>query len=139
MRAFALCLLLGLAACGTSDADRIDTMIEAVTGELSQARVEQAVAKYVDPTQQALLVSAFGDVRIYDADDAALLKAEADRRLSFLYGKRLNIMRRHVRIQDSEARVELSLVGREGLVGAHYTLVKRPGDRWLISELSITR
>ena len=133
-------LLNLLCGCGTTDQDRIDVMIKDVTGELSRARVEHALAQYVDLPRQSLSVRVMdGDTRIYVAEDAAAFAAEADRRLSFLYGKSVSVLRRQVHIAGGEALVDLQLFGRDGMVNVHYGLVKRRPERWLLFEVSITR
>lgn len=142
MRAALLPVLLlmvasSLFACGTTDADRIDEFVRAVTGDISRERVARALDTYVNLEQQSLVVSAFGDTRVYDRDSAATLKSEADRRLASLYGKTLSVLRRKVEIASGEAYVDLQLFGRQGMLSVRYVLVKRRREGWLLSELSV--
>jgi len=140
-RAAALLTLLTLltllcAACGTSDADRIDDFVKAVTGEVDAERIDQALAHYVDLELQPLDVNVFGDPRGYGPEQRAKLAADAQGRLTFLHGKRLNVLRKQVDLRPPSARVELQLLGREGIGNVRYVLAKH-GERWLISKLDV--
>jgi hypothetical protein len=129
-------LVLLCAACGTSDADRIDDFVKAVSGEVSAERIDQALASYVDLNLQPLDVSVFGDPRGYLSEQRAKLGHDAHARLGFLFGKRLNVLRKRVEIRPPSAHVELQLLGREGMGNVRYTLAKH-AERWLIAKVSI--
>lgn len=127
-----------LCACSTSDADRIDEFVKAVTGEVTSARIDQALARYVDLERQPLEVSVFGDLRGYDQAQREKLSQDAHARLTFLLGKRLNVLRKQIAIDGTEARIELQLFGREGMGNLRYVLAKH-GERWLIARLDLGR
>jgi hypothetical protein len=137
-RAALAAIALLAAACGTSDADRIDDFVKAVTGEVSAERIDQALASYVDLDLSPLTVSVFGDERPYAPEQAAKLAHDAHARLAFLSGKRLNVLSRRIEISAPSARVELRLLGREGMGQVRYTLAKH-GERWLIGKVDIGR
>jgi hypothetical protein len=138
LRVLSLLSAVLLVSCSTTDADRIATFVHDVTGEVSRARVEHALSNYVDLAQQSLVLTAFGETKVYTAEDSGELAQRAERKLAFLYGKTLSVLRRKVVLQDGEALVDLSLFSREGAGTVRYTLVKRR-DRWLISELALVR
>ena len=125
-----------LCACGTSDADRIDEFVKAVTGEVSTERIDRVLASYVDLEQQPLDVNVLGDLRGYDPAQRARLGQEAHSRLGFLVGKRLNVLRKQIAIDGTNARVELQLFGRDGMGNLRFALAKH-GERWLISRLDV--
>lgn len=129
-------LVLLCAACGTSDADRIDDFVKAVTGEVSSARIDQALTSYVDLNLQPLDVSVFGDPRGYGAEQRAKLGHDAHARLGSLFGNRLNVLRKRVEIRLPNAYVDLQLLGRGGMGNVRYTLVKH-GERWLIAKVDV--
>jgi hypothetical protein len=83
-------------------------------------------------------VSVFGDARAYDAARAEKLAQDAHARLAFLSGKRLNVLSRRIEIRPPQARVELRLLGREGMGHVRYVLAKH-GERWLIGEVDVGR
>jgi hypothetical protein len=129
-------LALLCAACGTSDADRIDDFVKAVTGEVSAERIDQALASYVDLDLQPLDVSVLGDPRGYASEQRAKLAHDAHARLGFLFGKRLNVLRKRIEIRPPSAHVELQLLGREGMGNVRFTLAKH-AERWLIAKVYI--
>jgi hypothetical protein len=131
-------LALLAAACGTSDADRIEDFVKAVTGEVSAERIDQALASHVDLSLSPLTVSVFGDARAYDPEQGTKLAQDAHARLAFLSGKRLNVLSRRIEINPPAARVELRLLGREGMGHVRYELTKH-GERWLIGKVDIGR
>jgi hypothetical protein len=139
MRAFATACLLALCvACAEDDEDRIDAFVASVTGELSDERVEHVMKTYVDLDEEPIDVRAFGDGRLYRAEDQERFDRDAQRRLGPLMGRSLNAVRRRIDIRGNEATVELQLLSRTMMGSVRYELVKRK-KRWLIGTVYVTR
>jgi hypothetical protein len=139
MRAFATaCLLAMCVACAEDDADRIDAFVASVTGELTEERVAHVMKTYVDLDEEPIDVRAFGDGRLYRAEDQERFDHDADRRLGPLMGRSLNAVRKRIDIRGNEATVELQLLSRTMMGQVRYELVKR-GKRWLIGTVYVTR
>jgi hypothetical protein len=140
MRALLASMLLALTCygCTISDAERIDAFVKAVTGEVTRERIDHALDSYVDLGVQPLDVVAFGDPRSYAPEQRPGLLQDAHSGLGFLYGKSLNVLRRRIDITGPRARVELQLFGREGMGSVYFVLTKH-GDKWLMSEVRISR
>jgi hypothetical protein len=140
MRMFATACLLALmcVACSEDDEDRIDAFVAAVTGELTDERVEHVMKTYVDLAEEPIDVRAFGDGRLYRAEDQERFRADATRRLGPLMGRSLNAVRKRIEIRGSDATVELQLLSSTMMGQVRYELVKRE-KRWLIGTVYVTR
>jgi hypothetical protein len=134
----ALVLALLCAACGTSDADHIDEFVKNVTGEVSAERIDQVLARYVDLELQPLEVNVLGDSRGYGPEQSPKLAQDAHARLTFLYGRRLNVLRKHIEIKAPSAWVELQLLGSGGMGNLRFQLDKH-AERWLIGRVDVGR
>jgi hypothetical protein len=130
--------LFTLTACGETDEDRVRAFSEAITGELSQERVQTAIDKYVDLNTQVLDVGAYGESRSYNAQDRATLDADARRRLPRFYGTRLQILKRHIELKGTTAYLELQLFSKEGMASLRCELHKH-GERWLLGALRLNQ
>jgi hypothetical protein len=140
MRAFATACVLAVMClgCEETDEDRIDAFVAAVTGELTDERVEHVMKTYVDLAEEPIDVRAFGDGRLYRAEDRERFRQDAARRLGPLMGRSLNAVRKRIDLRGSEATVELQLLSRTMVGQVRYELVKRD-KRWLIGTVYVTR
>jgi ribosomal protein L12E/L44/L45/RPP1/RPP2 len=141
MRALGISLLLLsllTTACAEDDEDRIDTFVAAVTGKVDARAIDHVLATYVDVATENLDVRAFGDSRMYRAEDAERFEKEARARLEHIEGRSLNAVRRRIRIEGETARVELQFLGRDAMGSVRYELRKH-GTRWLIGSVYVTR
>lgn len=134
---FALLTILS-SACGEDDEDRIETFVEAVTGEVTSERVDHVLATYLDLEQRPLSTTVLGDMRLYRAEDESRLKEVVRSRLQRMFGSSLKTLRRQIDIKGEKARVDLQVFG-DGMMGnVSYELVKRD-ERWLIVAIRVSR
>jgi hypothetical protein len=135
MRAFALMLaLLCLSACSKDDEDYIDEFVDAVTGEVSEGRVDHVFRTYIDVAREPLDVRVLGENHLYREEEADALEQRAKSRLSRLYGSSLRAVRKRIDIKGGEAFVELQLLSDQGMGVVRYELAKRDG-RWLLGTV----
>ena len=142
MRAWLRAAVLGtsllVGACRRDDAAKIDEFVAATTGELTHERVAKVLDTYVDLAQEPLDVRAFGETYVFEAGDRERLVAQADDKLSRLYGSKISVLRRNVDLEGEQARVRLETLNRNGMGAVRYELRKR-GERWLLSSVAVER
>lgn len=136
--ALAILAALALVACGKDDEDRIDEFVEAVTGEVSEARVEHVLQTYLDLEAEPLDVRALGEGRVYRAEERERLVEQVRKKTQRLLGSSLKVLRKRIDLTGDEARVDLQLLGQNGIGEARYEL-KKHGERWLLSEVAVMR
>lgn len=126
-----------LTACGEDDADRIDAFIAAVTGEVTTARIDHVLDTYLALDQRPLSTTVLGDMRLYREEDAATLREAVHRRLQRVLGSSLKVLRRHVDLRGTTARVELQLFGDNLMGNVVYELAKLDDKRWIITLVRV--
>jgi hypothetical protein len=135
MRVLTLLLAFVLAsACSKDDEDYIGEFVEAVTGEVSEPRIEHVFRTYIDVTREPLDVRVLGENHLYREGEKATLEQRAKSRLSRLYGTSLRAVRKRIELKGGEAFVELQLLSDQGMGAVRYELAKRDG-RWLLGTV----
>jgi hypothetical protein len=125
-------------ACGEDDEDRIDTFVEAVTGEVTSERVDHVLNTYLDLERRPLSTTVLGEMHLYRPEDESRLKQAVRSRLQRIFGTSLKTLRRHTELKGDKARVELQVLG-DGMMGnVSYDLFK-DDKRWLIAEVRVGR
>ncbi len=121
-----------LSACAEDDADRIDAFINAVTGDVTTARIDHVLTTYLALEQKPLSATVLGDMRLYRGEDAQGLHDAVHARLQRLLGTSVKILRRHVDIKGDIARVELQLFG-DGVMGNVIYELAKLDKHWVIT------
>jgi hypothetical protein len=138
----AVALAAIIAACDaliTTDAERLDEFVDAVTGEVSTGRIDHAL-RYADPGREPLEVVMVDDVEVYTEGDELALTERARDILAPFSGDDVRLVQEHVEIDESsgaDARVALRLGTRAGIVDVTFQL-RRHGDEWLVHRVRVT-
>jgi len=135
-RALILSCLTLLLACSEDDEDRIDAFVAAVTGEVSEPRIDHVLTTYIDLEAAPLSATVLTTMRLYQASDRARLRSEVIERLQRAMGSSLKIIRRRTDLKHDGARVELQLYGADMMGNVVYELVKRD-KRWLLQRVRV--
>lgn len=129
---------LGLDQLIVTDEEQIEELANAVTGPVEDARIDAAIREWIDPATQPIEVTAFGQTELYDVENAAELATRAREALRSYRGERLRKLRQSIEVHDDRGRLSLRIVSVRGMVDADFD-VRKHGDRWLVSAVSIHR
>ncbi|MCZ7686919.1 MAG: hypothetical protein M5U28_52520 [Sandaracinaceae bacterium] len=122
-----------------SDEERLEALIEDSTGSITAARIERGRARWLDLARQPFEISGFGEARSYGAGDEAALDDRAADAARTLAGDSLRAISSGVRVEGDRGTVTMRVLGqRLGMAQIEWSLRKH-GDDWLVSRLSIRR
>ena len=131
-----LCLVVGISAAAdalvVTDHERMEEFVEAVTGPVSDARIDGALG-YADPTRQSLDVVHERRMERYDMDNAASLPKSVRDALAPLAGSEIQ---ESISIDDDRARIALRVRTEAGLANAVFDL-RRHDDQWLLRRVMV--
>lgn len=123
-------------ALAVTDRDRVERFAEAVSGEVTPARVDAAL-RYVDPDRQPVEVTAYESTQTYGAGEREALRRVVRERLQPVAGARFRVLRRSITMGPGTASVTMQLFSSEAAPTAEYVLRKH-GDDWLV-ETALVR
>jgi hypothetical protein len=118
-----------------TDRERMEEFIEAVTGRVSESRVDKAL-RYADPSQLPLEVVHEGRRQKYNDRNAADLRPHARRALASLEGGKLQLIQESVALDGERARIALRLRTDAGLANTVFDL-RRQNEVWLLHRVTV--
>ncbi len=134
-----LSLVVGAAAVTdavvVTDRERMEEFVEAVTGRVSEARIDNALS-YVDPSKITMELVHNGRRHRYDEENAEDLRPDARRALATLAGSKLHLIQENISLDGERARIALRLRTNEGLANTVFDL-RREDDRWLLRRVTV--
>lgn len=113
-----------------TDRDRVDRFVDAVSGEVTPARIDAAL-RYVDPDRQPVEITAYEATEAYGPGERDALRQRVRERLLAVAGTRFRVLRKSVTMGARSASVSMQLYSSEGAPSAEYVLRKH-GDDWLV-------
>ena len=116
-----------------TDEERVAELVEAVSGEMTAAKIDAAF-EWVDPETVPVEVVAFGDTRLYE--DRAELRERARDVVRVLRGQRLRALSESVEVDGDTADVGVRLLSDQGMGDVDFRLEKR-GERWLVTRVRL--
>ncbi|MCB9596291.1 MAG: hypothetical protein H6719_26450 [Sandaracinaceae bacterium] len=122
-----------------TDEERLEVFAEEVTGAVGPARVNGAIARWIDLDRQPFEVSAFGESLYYGPGEDAALAERAAAAVRELRGVNLRRMQTGITVEGDEARVSIRLLSRERGMGRAEWRLRRHGDDWLAEHLTVAR
>ena len=129
-----LSLVIGTAAvvdaAVVTDRERLEEFIEAVTGKVSDSRIDEAL-DYIDLSKVSMEVVRDGRRRRYDHRNANELPPDARKALATLAGSRIHLIQENIELDGEHARVALRLRTDRGLANAVFDL-RRADDDWFL-------
>lgn len=133
--ALAVVAVVAYRSLAVTDRDRIERFTEAVSGEVTPARVEAAL-RYVDPDRQPVEVSAYESTESHGAGQRDALRERVRARLRPFEGRTFRVLRRSITVSGRSASVSMQLFSSEGAPLAEYVLQKH-GDDWLVETARV--
>lgn len=113
-----------------TDRDRVDRFVDAVSGEVTPARIDAAL-RYVDPDRQPVEITAYEATESFGPGEGEALRRRVRERLRAASGTRFRVLRKSVTMGARSASVSMQLYSSEGAPSAEYVLRKH-GDDWLV-------
>jgi hypothetical protein len=118
-----------------TDRDRVERFAEAVSGEVTPARIDAAL-RYFDPERQAVEVTAYEATETYVPGQRDALHRQVRERLRVVAGQRFRVLRRSITMGPGSASVSMQLFSSEAAPTAEYVLRKHGGD-WLVETVRV--
>lgn len=119
-----------------TDEERLETFADAVTEEITRENIDLALT-YVDPTAQPVIIEFRHETLRFDKSSESF-ETMARARLRPYEGTDQHALRKSVEIDGNKGHVSTETFSRRGKVGVEWELRKH-GDRWLVSRMSIRR
>lgn len=134
-----LSLVVGAAvtvdAAVVTDRERMEAFVEAVTGNVSSRRIDNAL-RYANPKKVSMDLIHEGRRHRYDDRNAADLKTDARKALAPLEGSRLSLLQENIQLDGTHARIALRLRTNEGFANTVFDL-RREDDEWLLRRVTV--
>ncbi len=134
-----LSLVVGAAAVTdavvVTDRERMEEFVKAVTGRVSDARIDNALS-YADPSKVTMELVHNGRRHRYSDQNAGDLKPDARKALATLAGSKLHLIQENISLDGERARIALRLRTNEGLANTVFDL-RREDDRWLLRRVTV--
>ncbi|MEO0323009.1 MAG: hypothetical protein AAF447_08630 [Myxococcota bacterium] len=121
----------------TSDREQVEAIAGAFRGEVSNARLQAALA-HVDVDVQPLETRVRGTTRVYGRGAAGDLARDARRRLAPLSGARFRPLQERIEVDGDDAEVQMRLVSEAG-TGTLRLRLRKHDARWLLRALEVQR
>lgn len=118
-----------------TDEERLETFVEALTGEVSPERIDDALS-YVNTDRVTLTLRSPNGTEVFEEGDGAALANLARRELASLEGSDATLIQDTIDIDGDRATVTIRARTRMGLVDANLQLEK-VADRWLLTRAYI--
>lgn len=118
-----------------TDRDRVERFADAVSGEVTAARIDAAL-RYVDPDRQPVEVTAYESTQSYGAGEREALHRAVRERLQPVTGTRFRVLRRSITVGPASASVTMQLFSAEAAPTAEYVLRKHGAD-WLVETARV--
>lgn len=122
-------------AAVVTDRERLEEFVEAVTGRVSEQRIDNAL-RYADPGKVAMDLVHDGRRHRYDNRNASELKPDARKVLAPLAGSRVSLLQENIHLDGERARIALRLRTNEGFANTVFDL-RRENDEWLLHRVTV--
>ena len=119
-----------------TDEERLEAFADAVTEEVNRENIDLALT-YVDPSAQPVLIEFRHESQRFDSSSESF-ETMARARLRPYEGTDQHALRKSVEVTGNKGHVSTETFSRRGKVGVEWDLRKH-GDRWLVSRMSIRR
>jgi len=123
----------GVDALIVTDEERLEQLVEDVTGPMDQERMTRALS-WTDPSVEPVEVVAFGNTEVYT--DGAELRARASQAVSRLSGDDLRVLRSSITVEGDVGTIALQLLSGRGMGNLEIRL-RRHGDRWIVDRVRV--
>jgi len=118
-----------------TDREQMEQFVAAVTGKVSENRIDGAL-RYADPSAVSMELVHDGRRHRYDDRNARDLMPDARRALATLEGSRLSLIQENIQVDGERARIALRLRTNAGLANTVFDL-RRQDDRWLLRRVIV--
>ena len=118
-----------------TDRERMDDFVEAVTGRVSESRIDNALS-YADPSKVTMELVHDGRRRRYSDRNASALKTDARKALASLEGSKLHLIQESISLQGERARIALRLRTDAGLANTVFDF-RREDDVWFLRRVIV--
>jgi hypothetical protein len=118
-----------------TDRERMDDFIEAVTGRVSESRIDNALS-YADPSKVTMELVHDGRRRRYNDRNASALKTDARKALASLEGSKLHLIQESISLKGERARIALRLRTDAGLANTVFDF-RRENDVWFLRRVIV--
>ena len=118
-----------------TDQERMEEFVDAVTGQISDHRIDNAL-RYADPERVEMELVNASRQRHYGSDDLADLRSTARQALAPLAGNNLRLIQKSISVDGNSARVALRVRTEAGLANTVFDL-RRDKDDWLLRRVIV--
>lgn len=119
----------------TTESERLDAFVDAVTGEVESRRIDDAL-DYADPSREPVELVIGDRVETFEEGQEVDLAERARDTLAPFTGEEVRLLQRHVEIDQDQAEVALRLHTPDGIVNVQFRL-RRHGDGWLVHRVRV--
>jgi hypothetical protein len=118
-----------------TDRERMDDFVEAVTGRVSESRIDNALS-YANPSKVTMELVHDGRRRRYSDRNASALKTDARKALASLEGSKLHSIQESISLEGERARIALRLRTDAGLANTVFDF-RREDDVWFLRRVIV--
>lgn len=118
-----------------TDYERLEDFSEAVTGKVSDRRIDSAL-RYTEPETQTVQVVTLDRHRTFDDANADRLPEVARDALAPLAQSHLRVVQESIQVDGEEGRVALRLHTSQGMANVAFNL-RLHEDRWLVRRVLV--
>jgi hypothetical protein len=118
-----------------TDRERMDDFVEAVTGRVSESRIDNALS-YANPSKVTMELVHDGRRRRYSDRNASALKTDARKALASLEGSKLHLIQESISLEGERARIALRLRTDAGLANTVFDF-RREDDVWFLRRVIV--
>lgn len=134
-----LSLVVGAAAAVdaavVTDRERMEEFVEAVTGRISEQRIDNAL-RYADPGKVSMDIVHHGRRHRYTHSNASDLKPDARKALAPLADSHVSLLQENIHLEGERARIALRLRTHRGFANTVFDL-RRKNDEWLLHRVTV--
>ncbi len=118
-----------------TDQERMEEFVQAVTGQISDDRIDNAL-EYADPERVEMDLVQESRKRHYGSDNLADLRPTARQALAPLAGNNLRLIQKSISVDGNSARVALRVRTEAGLANTVFDL-RRYDEDWLLRRVTV--
>ncbi|MGB5810760.1 MAG: hypothetical protein WBG86_09535 [Polyangiales bacterium] len=134
-----LSLVVGAAAAVdaavVTDRERLEEFVDAVTGKVSENRIDNAL-RYADPTRMTMDLVHNGRRHRYTDRNASKLKPDARKALAPLSDSHVSLLQENIHLEGERARIALRLRTPHGFANTVFDLSRENND-WLLRRVTV--
>jgi hypothetical protein len=132
---FVTALSFAIDALVVTDQERMEEFVKAVTGQVSDDRIDNAL-QYADPERLEVDLVQASRMRHYGSGNLAELRPTARKALAPLAGNNLRLIQKSISVDGNSARVALRVRTEAGLANTVFDL-RRYEEDWLLRRVTV--